>query len=126
MMSFAARMAHDGKILLVIGGRGRDLRKFRDVLEPARPFEFAVALQPVGQRDDVDGHAAAVDGAHRIQNFAVRLLIEIFFAELLQKFRLDLLIDEDTAEERRLCVEIVGHLIDRHDIPLSRSSPQRN
>ena len=118
--------AHDGKILLVVGGRGRDLRKFRDVLEPARPFELSVALQPVGQRDDVDGHAAAVDGAHCIQDLAVRLLIEILFAELLQKFGLDLLIDEDTAEERRLRVEIVGHLIDRHDIPLSRSSPQRN
>ena len=117
--------AHDGEVLLIVCGGGSDLGKLRDVLEPARAFEFAVAVQPVSQRDDVDGHAAAVDGAHRVQDLAVRLLIEIFFAELLQKFGLDLLIDEDAAEERGFRVEIVRHLIDRHIVPAVRSSPRR-
>jgi hypothetical protein len=98
----------DARIVLHVGDTRHAVHQGSKVRSAASRFQFALAMQLLGQRDQVDGLLRFAQGDHVFEDLAVLRQEEILCFQRLNGRVQYMVIEEDSAENGALCVEVTG------------------
>ena len=87
-------------------GRRNAQRELAEVRDAADRLELALLGDLVFERDDVDGLRRGFEVANRLEHHLVLVVIEVIDLERLE-LQQHVVAQDDAAEDRRLCVEVV-------------------
>lgn len=111
-LSVGAVPTDDFVIRLVICRRGSNLRQFGEIGDSSRLFEIALPVELVGQSDEVDGLAVVENHLHGVNDKFMRFLIKVVLGKFFHQFRRDIVVDEETSQQRHFRIAVIGHGID--------------
>ena len=98
----------DARVVLDVGDARHAVGERSEIGRAAGGFEFAVAVQLFGERDEVDGLLRFAERDHLHEDAAVLIEKEIFGAQIFDSGVERVVVEHDGAENGALGVEIVG------------------
>ena len=99
---------HDARVVLDVGDVRHAVHQLRDVRRAADRFQFAAALQLLGQRHEIDGLLRFAERDHLLVDAAVMIVEKIFGLELFDGGIDGVVVEQDRAENAALRLDVVG------------------
>ena len=101
-------LLHDARVVLDVGDVRHAVHQLRDVRRAADRFQFAAALQLLGERHEIDRLLRFAERDHLLINAAVMIVEKILRLELLDGGIDGVVVEQDRAEDAALGLDVVG------------------
>ncbi len=99
---------HDARVVLDVGDVRHAVHQLRDVGRAADGFQFAAALQLLGERHQVDGLLRFAESDHLLVDAPVMIVEEILGLELLDGGVEGVVVEQDRAQDAALGLDVLG------------------
>ncbi len=100
---------HDAGVVLDVRDVRHAVHQLRDVCRAADRFQFAAALQLLGQSDEVDGLLRLPEDDHLLVDAPVVIVKEVLWLELLDGGIDGVVVEQDRTQDAAFRLDVMGH-----------------